>query len=107
MVQLFEKVIAQGVEKSVVAYFQVQFRQFPGKNEGNNEKPVRVVGLRSDTGTKARPKMRQVCHSVVTWGRKIFYLNRPTFLHHDQPLGKRNDHCLEFTQIRRQTLHPT
>jgi hypothetical protein len=99
--------ITQAAEKSVVAYFQEQFRRFPGKNEGNNEKLVRVVVLRSDTGTKARPKMRQECHSVVTWGRKIFYLNRPTFFQHDQPFGKRNDHCLEFTQIRQQTLHPT
>lgn len=71
-VELFEKVIAQAVEKLVVVYFQVQFRQFPGKNEGNNEN-----------------------------------LNRSKFLQHDQPFGKRNDHCLEFTQIRRQTLHPT
>lgn len=89
--------VARAVKKSVVAYFQVQFRQFPGKNGGNNEKPVRVIGLRSATGTTALPKMRQEYQSVVTWGSKTFYLNRPTFLQHEQPFGKRNDHSLEIT----------
>lgn len=49
-----------------MAYFEAQSQQFPGQNKGNAEKPVRMVGLRADTGTWELLKKKQESLSVVT-----------------------------------------